>query len=1362
MSKLGMSNDRGRKRRRRATSNSSSSSVRSSSILADLPSDPEFTAFRPAPSEWRQQQRQQLLHQGTNRVVANAAGGGSTANTSSYSGSKRNYKNKSNINSSDTANSNISSSNCSSDLSYLSLEYSSCVPSSLDVLSMVPATLPVHGTEEVAAEEEDDQVGGNACLPSKSGRREHSPQPASMKHRLFDSGDSMDPIGSFTEQELEEDQINGMYSSPPQDAAATDRRHVHGASTSSPVLLRTPSKRFVVPSMALSSPNSRRRNDPEASAPTTPSKRVRPASDMAKRFTVMSKSPASSPGKPPSTPNTPTRLRPASTIGHALHAPTLESAPMTPAYQNKEQMDRPPRPILSSLLEIARTEKSIVPASASPPSRHLHGHSHHSPTAYRLGHEASRHSSDSASRSTGSHRRHDSLISVLRDQEPLVELDSLQIPSLTTYVVATPEMPCAPEDVASESCGFANIKDKESDNGETCKTNQEMLQTRIQIKQEPSMELSAYEESIVLQTQPIVTSLSSGLLARPVVKEREPEHRKEKGEAQTRSESRLQTHLVTQGETECYKLEGESTTNSNIHPSTSLSLRGGDFQSMLSCPIPSAVLKYASYVSSLDSCTKDRPPLKGKKWHLFVLVVHIDPVSHVETLKGSNAGQKTAKATVTVCDSSSKSFKIVFWRDKTLWLEEIQEGDAILLTDISLSEHNQTISGNTTSTSSICKLDGFALESYSGDESIEEKLRALATKRRQLGLHVLKDIHEPSFYTSMVPLSLAEALVSDDRCQVSSNNDKNEGTTDFDNGTFIGETSVLAVPPNLQSTLKGGVGPPKSVCASSTEVSPVPRQRPAPSSASHNLQDQPALDSQPQKLSSPRLNSSYAARTTARHVSNTFLLAHSKAVNTRKGTTEQSSSPLATGSKVRGRVLYTMLQKPEDPASGWYIGIIVSEGWQLRVETECQDWIESIRVGAVIEFYGRYAKSDISKETYFVVDFSSRPPLVLASSDEGGNGEDGLERSHTDRTNSFGSRQARPAPISFSSIQSLRAARFSGEAVIECYIHAIEFLNQPTSQRKKNAPQENGDFYDESNNGFIRCICTRCQTPATKNPTNPNIFFCVQCRDTETAKDRQQQSMSTCRGEEGDRGKEPLVFDGSLQWSYPPFHVVISDQPRRSSAVQKPRELLQQYQSSYRSRSNSDSDDVDDQKRGHQPSSPVIADSSKTALINTNANQSSTLRVFCSYGCGDELFVSVPACRWVHECLQRKQQGQEHRQRQRERAYDRWERLMRLLTAPPSINPILWQQEDKEEDHNTGGEREETNSCASPIIASKAKEKIKKQANSNHHKIRFHIKVLHSSSLSASPLVETPTAHCPYLDTNPVAAKAIHIQPFFT
>ncbi|KAG0232932.1 Shieldin complex subunit 2 [Actinomortierella wolfii] len=1263
MSKLGMSNDRGRKRRRRATSSSSSSSVRSSSILADLPSDPEFTAFRPAPSEWRQQLQQQPLHQGTNRVVANAAGGSSTANNPSYSGSKRNYNNKSNISSSNTANSNISSSNCSSDLSYLSLEYSSCVPSSLDVLSMVPATLPVHETEEVAAEEEDDQVGGNACLPSKSGRRERSPQPASMKHQLFDSGDSMDPIGSFTEQELEEDQINGMHS-PPQDAAATDRRHVHGTSTSSPVLLRTPSKRFVVPSMVLSSPNSRRRNDPEASAPTTPSKRVRPASDMAKRFTVMSKSPASSPVKPPSAPNTPTRLRPASTIGHALHAPTLESTPMTPAYQNKEQMDRPPRPILNSLLEIARTEKSIVPASASPPSRHLHGHSHQSPTTYRLDHGASRDSSDSASRSTVSHRRHDSLISALRDQEPLVELDSLQIPSPTTYVSATPEMPCAPEDVASES------------------------------------------------------------------------------------------------ETECYKLEGESTTNSNIHPSTSLSLRGGDFQSMLSCPIPSAVLKYASYVSSLDSCTKDRPPLKGKKWHLFALVVHIDPVGHVETSKGSNAGQKTAKATVTVCDSSSKSFKVVFWRDKTLWLEEIQEGDVILLTDISLSEHNQTISGNTTSTSSICKLDGFALESYSGDQGIEEKLRALATKRRQLGLHVLKDIHEPSFYTSMVPLSLEEALVSDDRCPVSNNDDRNESTTDVDNGTFSCETSVLAVPPNLQSTLKGGMGPPKSVCASSAEVSPASRQRPEPSSASHNFQDQPALDPQPQRPSSPRLNSSYAARTATRHVGNTFLLAHSKAVNIRKGTIEQSSSPLATGSKVRGRVLYTMLQKPEDPAFGWYIGIIVSEGWQLRVETECQDWIDSIRVGAVIEFYGRYAKSDISKETYFVVDFSSRPPLVLALSDEGGNGKDGQERSHTDRTNSFESRQARPAPISFSSIQSLRAARFSGEAVIECYIHAIEFLNQPTSQRKNNALQENDDFYDESNNGFIRCICTHCQTPATKSPTNPNVFFCAQCRDTGTATDCQQQSMSTRRGEDGDRGKEPLVFDGSLQWSYPPFHVVISDQPRQSSAVQKPRELLQQSQPRYRSRNNSDSDDVDDQKRGHQPSSPVIAGSSKTALVNTNANQSNTLRVFCSYGCGDELFVSVPARRWIHECLQRKQQGQEHRQRQRERAYDRWKRLMRLLTAPPSINPILWQQEDKEEDHETEGEREGTNSHASPIIASGAKKKTKKQDNSNHHKIRFHIKVLHSSSLSASPLVETPTAHSPYLDTNPVAAKAIHIQPF--
>ncbi|KAF9156838.1 Shieldin complex subunit 2 [Actinomortierella ambigua] len=1235
---------------RKPRSSLSSTSARPKAAVPDLPSDPEFAAFRPTSNT---SSPQHVLNNIVNSNSGNSSNSGSRSNKSSSN--------------------RLDSSSGGNNMSCTSKEFEDRVPCTLDMLSMVPATLPENlekGEREADRQHESDMhIGGNTSLSfsenAAAAAAGTTSSSTSRKHTLLTIDDDVDPIGSFTEFDPGVDLMSdtGITTTP----------------TSSQTLLRTPSKRFVIPADALHSPSSSRHHQREmpttlttSTTAGTPNKRMRSVSDISKRLTLPT-GPTRSPTKQPSAPNTPSsRLRPVSAIGLALQAATSPSRSSSPARasitlagnsRDQSVLDPPP-PILANLLAIARdakaghVEEQAEEEGGSPPPHQ------HSLTMDDSDHEPTTRSMESTRLPTTPRPQRHTQFLAFRDQERLAEPDLSQS-SMASVVLAAELPPQSPLSSTYITQDFmSNHPIAEDGEGDSTEANprtrrsspRDRVGTRSNDKeldqvsqrwrlcsfdslpptQIMSHELQGEEEGSLPPTQLMAHELPTLAPTQTIIKQEDKcEELKEVDQRRPDNDTRLElTPLLpspppaqqgVQGGLELdrfndVKIESASQDASLLkslaHPTATQPqhlpplppplplqplLPSTEFLDRPTLSLPAVVLKYADRLTPLARCLDSQVSTLSKyqRWHLLVLVIHVDPVEQIETRKGPQAGQRIAKASITVSDGSASGFKIVLWREKTLWLEEIQEGDVALLSAV--------------------------LESYTGHKEIEEKLHALATKRRQLGLQVLHDIREPSFYASMMPCSPTATFGSSCR--------------------------------------------------------------------RHHDGGEPAEE-----------DHGHPQHATAQ-ANKTFLQVHSRAAVSRPNqslSSSSSSSSLAAGSKVRGRVVYTMLQKPNRPASGWYIGIVVvKEGRMLRVETEQQTWMDDIRLDAVFEFYGRYARAVGSKDLCFVVDVSSRPPLLLALHDEQVGGSNGSREAV-----GVDSRQPSALPIPswstvFPSIQALHAARFSGNAILDVYLHAIEFSCQPTPSSWLDGNSENGEGEEDE---FIQCICVQCQTPADRDPANPTLFFCRRCRDMEAATAHRRFGG----GDSGGKNSSFTGIDSSLQWSYAPFHVVVSDQPPR------PRETFKKRQ-----------------KQEKQQPRPGSADPSST--------ETNTLRVFCSYGRGDELFVSIPARRWIHERQQRQLQRQQ-RPRPSETMYDRWKRLVRLLTAPPPPPP--------------------------PPPSSSLLHR--ERGNETNHKIRFHVRVLSTFSHAAPSApslssVDAPFNPAPFENTGmTTAAKAIQIQLFFT
>ncbi|KAG0267255.1 hypothetical protein BG011_007664 [Mortierella polycephala] len=143
-------------------------------------------------------------------------------------------------------------------------------------------------------------------------------------------------------------------------------------------------------------------------------------------------------------------------------------------------------------------------------------------------------------------------------------------------------------------------------------------------------------------------------------------------------------------------------------------------------------------------------PVKEGRFHVFGLVIYLGSVERMMSKTGPQNGQVYGKLSMTVCDQSATSFKIILWRDKCRWVDVIKTGDVVLVTDLQIKEFRSRISGNTSSWSKMSRLDGSTLGSYRGNPTIESYLRIFVEKRRMLALDLLdadKGItSDPSFY----------------------------------------------------------------------------------------------------------------------------------------------------------------------------------------------------------------------------------------------------------------------------------------------------------------------------------------------------------------------------------------------------------------------------------------------------------------------------------------------------------------------------------------------------------------------------------------------------------------------------------------
>ncbi|KAF9431996.1 hypothetical protein BGZ76_011424 [Entomortierella beljakovae] len=100
-------------------------------------------------------------------------------------------------------------------------------------------------------------------------------------------------------------------------------------------------------------------------------------------------------------------------------------------------------------------------------------------------------------------------------------------------------------------------------------------------------------------------------------------------------------------------------------------------------PLPSLVLEYIPKLTPLDHIKW--PPAKAGRFHIFGLVIFVGPEEQVVT----KMGQNTSKREITLCDHSATSFKLNLWGECCKWADShFGTGDAVLITDKGISAEN--------------------------------------------------------------------------------------------------------------------------------------------------------------------------------------------------------------------------------------------------------------------------------------------------------------------------------------------------------------------------------------------------------------------------------------------------------------------------------------------------------------------------------------------------------------------------------------------------------------------------------------------------------------------------------------------------
>ncbi|KAF9996860.1 hypothetical protein BGZ79_009419 [Entomortierella chlamydospora] len=233
-------------------------------------------------------------------------------------------------------------------------------------------------------------------------------------------------------------------------------------------------------------------------------------------------------------------------------------------------------------------------------------------------------------------------------------------------------------------------------------------------------------------------------------------------------------------------------------------------------PLPGLILEFASKLTPLDHIKW--PPAKVGRFHILGLVIFVNAEEKVVTKKGPTI----AKREITICDQSATSFKLNLWAECCKWADcQFKAGDAVLITDVQPKEFRQKITGSTSVWSRMARLDGTLLASYRGHDTIELYMKIFIEKRRCLALDLLdkgKGIaRDPSLYLThhmwSVPGEISSSFTAGDSfddvehhyIKVEGSSPPRKPTNDYKGpGLALLSTTSSTMPRNLKKESEGG------------------------------------------------------------------------------------------------------------------------------------------------------------------------------------------------------------------------------------------------------------------------------------------------------------------------------------------------------------------------------------------------------------------------------------------------------------------------------------------------------------------------------------------------------------------------------
>ncbi|KAF9160267.1 hypothetical protein BGX20_002577 [Mortierella sp. AD010] len=233
-------------------------------------------------------------------------------------------------------------------------------------------------------------------------------------------------------------------------------------------------------------------------------------------------------------------------------------------------------------------------------------------------------------------------------------------------------------------------------------------------------------------------------------------------------------------------------------------------------PLPGLILEFASKLTPLDHIKW--PPAKVGRFHILGLVIFVNAEEKVVTKKGPTI----AKREITICDQSATSFKLNLWAECCKWADcQFKTGDAVLITDIQPKEFRKKITGSTSVWSRMARLDGTLLASYQGHDTIELYMKIFIEKRRCLALDLLdkgKGIaRDPSLYLMhhmwSVPGEVSSSFATSDSpddvehhyIKMEGNSPPRKPPNDYKGpGLALLSTGSTTIPRNLKKESEGG------------------------------------------------------------------------------------------------------------------------------------------------------------------------------------------------------------------------------------------------------------------------------------------------------------------------------------------------------------------------------------------------------------------------------------------------------------------------------------------------------------------------------------------------------------------------------